>query len=88
MTRYQEKQVGSLQVETEAMEPIPSLEATSRSAIQEIPDTLLNPKVHYCVHKGTPLVQILSHMNSVDTTTSYCTNIYYYYILDGSDDGV
>jgi hypothetical protein len=47
------------------MEQIPSWEANSHSANQEILPLLQNPEVHYRVHKSQPLVPILSHMNPV-----------------------
>jgi hypothetical protein len=48
------------------MEQIPSYKANSRSASQEIPCLIWNPKVHY-VHKNGPLVPILSQMYPVHT---------------------
>jgi len=39
---------------TNYLEESPSCEANSSSASQEIPCTLSNRKVHYCVQQNTP----------------------------------
>jgi len=52
------------------MEQSPS-EANSHLCNQEIPHLLQNPKFHNRVHKGPPLVPILSQMNPLHAPTSY-----------------
>jgi hypothetical protein len=56
-------------------------EATRRPAVQEIPNTLCNPKAHYRVHKSRPLVPVLSQANPSRTTPFYFSKIYLNIIL-------
>jgi hypothetical protein len=57
------------------MELSPSWEAISCSVSQEYPNILLNPKVHYRVHKSPPLIPILSEIIPVHTTPSYLSKL-------------
>jgi hypothetical protein len=52
------------------MEQSLSWEVNSHSASQEIPRVLGNPKVHYHVHRRTPMVSVLRQMHPIHTTPS------------------
>jgi len=58
------------------MEESPS-EANSRSASQEIPLLLWNPKIHYRVYKSPQMVPILSQMNPFHIFPPYLINIHF-----------
>jgi hypothetical protein len=60
---------------TNFVELSPSREIASHAAIQEFPKILWNPKVHFRVHKSSPLAPILSQINLVHTIPSYLTKI-------------
>jgi hypothetical protein len=46
------------------MEESPSREADSSSPFQEIPCVVWNRNIYYSIHKNSPRVLILSHINS------------------------
>jgi hypothetical protein len=54
-----------------------SREAISCAVTQEFLKILWNPMVHHRGHRSPPLVPILSHINSVDTTSSYISKIHF-----------
>ena len=53
------------------MQQSPSWKATQFPASQEIPHSLWNPKVHYCIHTCPPPVLTISQLNPVHAPESH-----------------
>ena len=62
---------------TNSMKQSSSWEANSSSANQEIPHILLNPKVHYHIHKYLPPLPILSLINPIHACPTQFLNMHF-----------
>jgi len=50
------------------------MELTATQMVKNFP-ALLNPKVHYCVHKREPLIPILSQINPLHNLPPYLSQL-------------
>ena len=69
--RYMKLDWNSLYLPICSMEQSPSSEAKLFVACQKIPRILLNPNVHYRIHKYLPNVPILNQLDQVHIPTSH-----------------
>jgi hypothetical protein len=52
-------------------------EAANCAATHELPTILVNPEVHYSVHKSPPLILLLSHIDPVHTIPFHLSKIFF-----------